>query len=76
MSVDGCRRKTDFLLVMPGDTQRIFVGDRVIDGVGPQITPEQWDRFLPVNTPALSQVAYVLPYYRDGKLCHVEAGSK
>jgi len=76
LDANGCRTKTRFLLVIPGDAQKVFVGDRVMDGIGPHITPQQWPNFLPVNTPTLSQVEYVLPCYRDGRLCHVEAGRK
>lgn len=72
----GCRRETKFVLIMPGPQQRVGVGDRVYDGVGPEVGPEQWNTFLPVNVPGLGQVAYVRPAWWDGKIIHVEAGRK
>ena len=73
---DGCRKETKFLLIMPGDIQRVFVGDRVYDGVGPEIGLDDWTAFIPAAVPGLAEAEYVLPCYFDGKLCHVEAGRK
>lgn len=73
---EGCRRETTFLLVMPGDTQRVFVGDRVFDGVGPEVDTDGWAAFIPAKVAGLAEVSYVMPCYWDGKLCHVEAGRK
>lgn len=73
---DGCRKETKFLLVMPGDAQRVFVGDRIYDGVGPETDLNSWPAFIPAAVPGLAEVEYVLPCYMDGKLCHVEAGRK
>jgi len=70
----GCRRETRFLLVMPGTCQRVFVGDRVYDGVGPETV--DWATFLPVLVPGLGEVAYVRPSFWGGDVCHVEAGRK
>ena len=70
----GCRRETTFLLIMPGSTQQVFVGDRVYDGIGPEAV--QWQSFLPVNVAGLGEVAYVKPCRWDGEICHVEAGRK
>lgn len=64
---------TRFLLVLPAE-EPIRVGDRVYDGIGPEQVV--WEQFLPVNTPGLSQVAYVKPYYFGGRLHHREAGRK
>ena len=72
----GCRKETKFLLVMPGDTQRVFVGDRIFDGVGPEIATDGWAGFIPAAVPGLAEAEYVLPCYFDGRLCHVEAGRK
>lgn len=72
----GTRQDTGFLLIMPGSSQRVFVGDRIYDGVGPQITEAQWPTFLPVNVPGLGQVSYVNPVFWNGTVTHVEAGNK
>ena len=72
----GTRVDTKFLLVMPGCSQRVFVGDLVFDGVGPYITEEDWHRFLPGQVMGLGQVAYVRPVWWDGQVSHVEAGNK
>lgn len=73
---EGCRRETTCLLVMPGDPQRVFIGDRVFDGVGPEIEMKDWTAFIPVNVASLAEISYVKPYYWDGVLCHVEAGRR
>lgn len=65
--------QTRFLLVLPAGEQ-VQIGDRVYDGIGPETVV--WERFLPVNTPGLSQVAYVQPCYFQGRLHHTEAGRK
>lgn len=72
---NGSRQSRSFLLVMPGNIQRVFPGDRVCPGEGPQVAAQDWDRFLPVLVPGLVQVAYTKPFYWNGKLCHVEAGN-
>ena len=75
-ALSGTRRDTKFLLIMPGVSQRVFVGDRIFDGVGPYITEEDWPRFLPSEITGLGQVAYVRPTWWDGAVTHVEAGNK
>ena len=70
----GCRQKRKFLLVLPGETQRIFPGDRVLAGEGPTVSADQWVRFVPALVPGLVQVGYVKPCYWQGALCHTEAG--
>ena len=72
----GLWKQTRFLLIMPGECQRVFPGDRVMRGIGPQITREQWKSFLPAAVPGLGEAAYAAPFYVDGKLSHVEAGRK
>lgn len=73
---EGTRLERKFLLVMPGGTRQVFPGDRVLPGTGPEVTPEQWPTFLPVNVPGLSQVEYVTPCFVADRLCHTEAGRK
>lgn len=72
----GTRQETLFLLVMPGSCQRVFVGDRIYDGVGPEVDTIVWQDFIPVKVPGLSEVAYVRPSWWGGEVCHVEAGRK
>lgn len=64
-----------FLLIQPGE-DRIYPGDRIYDGEGPEVTAADWDSFLPVTVAGLSQVAYAAPWYWEGRLCHTEAGRK
>lgn len=71
----GTRQETLFQLIMPGKNS-LLPGDRIYDGVGPEITAEQWEEFLPVTVPGLSQVQYVKPCYWQGTICHIEAGRK
>ena len=72
----GRRKDTTCLLLMPGDTQRVFVGDRVFDGVGPEVSLQEWAAFIPVKVAGLAEISYVQPFYWEGTLCHVEAGRK
>lgn len=72
----GIRRETHSLLILPGDTYRIFVGDRVCEGVGPEIGIEAWSTFLPVTVTGLSEINYVSPCRWEGIVCHMEAGRK
>lgn len=62
-----------FLLVRPG-AEEIRPGDRVLEGIGPEKI--DWETFLPVNVPGLSQVEYATPNYWLGQLVHWEAGRK
>lgn len=71
----GRRQETKFLLIVPGESN-LQPGDRVYDGIGPDITPSQWKHFLPVTVTGLSEIAYVTPYFWDNRLCHTEAGRK
>lgn len=78
MSADTLGRRVErpFLLIMPGDTQRVFPGDRVYEGIGPEISAQNWREFIPAKVEKVCEVAYVIPYYWQGTLCHVEAGRK
>ena len=62
-----------FLLIVPGGRYIPRPGDRVLEGIGP--AKVDWDRFLPCTTDALGEVAYVEPWYLNGKLHHYEAGA-
>lgn len=70
----GKRMERRFLLIMPGSCQRVFRGDRIYDGIGPEAV--NWQEFIPAKVAGLSEVAYVRPSFWGGDVCHVEAGRK
>ena len=70
----GQRMERRFLLIMPGSCQRVFRGDRIYDGIGPEAV--NWREFIPAKVAGLSEVAYVRPSFWGGDVCHVEAGRK
>lgn len=61
-------------VILAGETACLMPGDRIVHGVGPELSPEAWERFVPVIVPGLAQVDYVKPFYWQGKQCHVEGG--
>lgn len=63
-----------FLLVMPGPCQRVFAGDRIYDGIGPEEV--DWEEFIPVKVAGLGEAAYVRPWFYGGTMQHLEAGRK
>lgn len=71
----GDRLVRNFLLIQPGENP-IYPGDRIFDGEGPILTVQDWEGFLPVRVPGLSETAYAQPWYWQDKLCHWEAGRK
>ena len=76
-SVDktGNRESNSFLLVIPGESQAVFAGDKVFLGEGPEIsTREEWASFIPAKISGLAVVSYADPKYWNGKLVHTEAG--
>lgn len=76
-SVDktGSREANSFLLVIPGAAQAVFVGDKVLHGVGPEIsTDEQWREFIPAKVPGLVVVSYADEKRWKDKIVHTEAG--
>ena len=71
----GSREVNSFLLVIPCSEQAVFVGDKVLHGVGVEIaTPEEWAAFIPAKVPNLVVVKYVDPKYWNGQMVHTEAG--
>ena len=68
---DKWQMDNNFFLVVPGDRQRVFVGDRIFPGVGPWVT--DWDRFIPSQVPQLLIVTQAVAYYVDGEHHHTEA---
>lgn len=61
-----------FFMVVPGEEQRVRVGDRVFPGVGPEISAMQWDNFIPAAVTGLVIVKSVCPMYWNGAVCHTE----
>ncbi len=74
--VYGVRCQTLCRLILPGDAHRVYVGDRVYPGVGPEISIADWPGFLPVSVTGLAQIDYVTPCCWEGAVCHIEAGRK
>ena len=71
----GSKESNSFLLVIPGDTQAVFVGDKVLLGEGLEVsTREEWVALVPVKVPGLVVVDYVDPKYWRGQIVHTEAG--
>lgn len=71
----GSKEANSFLLVIPGSAQSVFVGDKVYDGIGPEIADrEAWAKFIPANAPGLVVVSYADSKKWNGKIVHTEAG--
>lgn len=71
----GSKEANSFLLVIPGATAPVSVGDKVLHGEGPEIaTREEWAAFIPAKVPGLVVVKYVDPKYWHGSIAHTEAG--
>ena len=71
----GSKEANPFLLVIPGASVPVAVGDKVIHGEGPEVaTREAWAAFIPAKTPGLGVIKYVDPKYWRGSVVHVEAG--
>ena len=64
-----------FVLIVPGAVA-LQPGDRVLEGIGPVVDGQQWERFIPANIPGLCQVQFVQQYHWNGQVCHTEAGRK
>lgn len=71
----GSKEANSFLLVVPGASVPVAVGDKVILGEGPEVaTREAWAAFTPAKNPGLGVIKYVDPKYWRGSVVHVEAG--
>ena len=70
----GENRQRPFQLILRPCCKRPQFGDRILPGIGPEEVV--WEEFLPCTTEDLVEVAYVIPWYWDGQLHHVEAGRK
>lgn len=75
-NVDKTARKeaNSFLLVIPGGVQTVFVGDKVHEGTGPEVSASDWTAFNPKEVPNLVVVSYADPKKFNGVLVHTEAG--
>ena len=71
---EGLWQDGEFLLIQPGQEQLVFCGDRVFEGIGPQIGIEDWEGFVPTAVTGLGEVNYASAYRWEGKFCHTEAG--
>lgn len=69
----GEHRHRDFLLIVPGERFVPKIGDRVMEGLGPQTV--DWDSFCPGSVHGLGEVGYVSATYLYGKIHHYEAGA-
>lgn len=71
----GSKEVNSFLLVIPGASVPVSVGDKVLHGEGPEIaTREAWAAFIPAKVEGLVVVKYVDPKYWHGSVVHTEAG--
>lgn len=71
----GSSEANGFLLVIPGPSVPVAVGDKVLQGDGPEITTrEAWAGFIPAKVPGLVVVKWVDPKYWHGSIVHTEAG--
>lgn len=71
----GSTEANSFLLVIPGPSVPVAVGDKVLLGEGPEVaTREAWASFIPAKVPGLVVVKWVDPKYWHGSIVHTEAG--
>ncbi|MBQ7345480.1 MAG: hypothetical protein IJW45_05400 [Oscillospiraceae bacterium] len=71
---EGAAAASSFLLVIPGDTPAVQIGDKVMLGEGPEVQAEDWARFIPSLVPGLVVVSHVDVKYWRGRPVHTEAG--
>lgn len=71
----GSSEVSSFLLVIPGSTVPVEVGDKVLLGEGPKVsTRAEWSALIPVKVPGLVVIKCVDPKYWNGCVVHTEAG--
>ena len=70
----GSSEASSFLLVIPGNQQMVFPGDKVLLGEGQPIPPELWKDQIPSKVPGLCVVKYADVKYWNGQPIHTEAG--
>ena len=70
----GNREQSTFLLLVPGDTQTVFPGDKLLPGQGKNIaTREEWSALLPATVPGVVVVADVDCKYWQVRMVHLDA---
>ena len=75
VSRTGSTEANGFLLVIPGGTVPVAVGDKVMHGEGPEVTTDaQWRELIPTKVDGLVVVRHVDPKWYRGRLVHTEAG--
>lgn len=72
----GRQIQRKFLLIQPGECQQVFPGDRVLEGIGPELGQSDWSAFVPELVAGLGEVAYAKAYNWQGVFCHTEAGRR
>ena len=71
----GSRESNSFLLIIPGSTIPVCVGDKVVHGEGPECsTREQWASLIPTKVDGLVVINSVDPKYWKDTIVHTEAG--
>lgn len=68
----GSREANSFLLAIPTDKKVVHVGDKVLLGIGPDVT--DWPGFIPAKVDGLVVVKYEDCKFYGGKMVHQEAG--
>ena len=66
----GDRHQAEFLLVVPGETQSVFVGDKVVPGEGPELSCGEFDTLT-----GCCCVKWAGQKFWNGKAVHTEAGA-
>lgn len=71
----GSKDAYSFLLIIPGCTAPVAVGDKVVAGEGEDVTTrEGWAALIPSKVPGLCVVKWIDPKYWNGSVVHVEVG--
>lgn len=74
VSKTGASEATGFLVVIPGDAQACEIGDKVLEGEGPEVsTDAQWRELIPSKVPGLVVVKHVDAKPWGGGIAHTEA---
>ena len=74
VSRTGAAESNGFLLVIPGDTVAVAVGDKVVRGEGPTVTTDaEWRELIPTKADVVVVKQVDAKWYR-GRIVHTEAG--
>lgn len=70
----GQQGQKSFLLVIPGDVQTVYPGDKIYNGDGPILeTPQDWALFIPDVDPNVVIAKTAEPCFWNGSIVHTEA---